>query len=229
MGIHTVSQIMSQNLAVKAAAMNSYKQQLALTGSVARVIYDSATPEKVRNKLRTAIQTSEEKAYRQLRYEAKLSMIPVDQQVSALRDVPLVDKRKLLDAMPIIPVPIGSAFLGVAEADLHDINSQSGGVFGDIYMRRRCNSMNELALIAKNPGWLGRHSDAAPALTSPDSKMLDGMTYVDIWTAMAYINMSWDEMKEQVEANGRYHRCDRTYRVSDLEEIRVAKLRTKHV
>ena len=218
---------MSQNLAVKAAAMNSYKQQLALTGSVANVAYAPTTSEEIRATLRSAIQNSHQKAYRQLRSEAKLSMIPVDQQISALRDVPLTDKRKLLDAMPIIPVPVGAAFLGVAEAELHDINSHSCGVFGDLYLRRRCNSMNELALIAKNPSWFGRHSDASPALTSPDSKMLDGIVYVDIYTAMAYVDLSWKEMKQRVDANGPYYRYGRTYRVSELEEIRLAMIRVQ--
>lgn len=223
--IHTVSQIMSQNLAVKAAAMNSYKQQLVLTDSDASLAYASTTPEDVRATLRLAIENSHQKAYRELRFAAKLSMIPVDQQISALQDVPLTDKRKLLDGMPIIPVTIGAAFLGVAEADLHDINSQSRGVFGNTYLRRRCNSKNELALIAKNPGWLGRHSDASPPpLTPPDFEMLDRITYVDIYTAMAYINASWDEMKEEVQATGRAQSYNRTYRVSDLEAIRLAKL-----
>lgn len=224
MTIHTVCEIMSQNLAVKAAAMNRFMQQRAMTASLANEAYDSTIPEKIRAKLRTVIQISNENAYRQLRSNTKLSMIPMDHQISALRDVPLADKRKLMDAMPIIPVPIGAAFLGVAEADLHDINSQSGGVFGEIYLRRRCNSMNELALIAKNSGWLKRRYDPSPAVTSLDSKVLDALTYVDIQTAIAYTNMSWREIKDGVQANGRVQGYHHTYRVSDLEEIRLAML-----
>jgi hypothetical protein len=222
--INNPIQTMSQNLAVKAAAMNNHKQQLALAGSLHSVTYASTTPEEIRAKLRPAMQNSYEQAYRQLRAEAKLCTIPVDHQISALREVPLADKRMLLDAMPIIPVPIGAAFLGVAEANLYNINSQSCGVFGDIYLRRRCNSMNELAMIAKNPGWLEGHSNASRALKSPDSKMTDRITYVDIYTAMAYINMSFNEIQEEIHANGRAGLYNHTYRVSDLEEIRLAKL-----
>jgi hypothetical protein len=225
MSIDTVFQIMSQNLAVKAAAMNSYKELHAMAASLAKEADHSTIPEKIRTKVRTVIQISNEKAYRQLRSKTKLSMIPVNQQIFALRDVALVHKRKLMDAMPIIPVPVGAAFLGVAEADLHDINSQSRGAFGDMYMRRRCNSMNELLLIAQNPGWLPYRSDSSPALVSPDSSVLDSVTYVDIRTAAAFINMELDEVSEKVQSNGRFsYFYGPTYRVSDLEKIRVAKL-----
>lgn len=224
MTIHTVFQIMSQNQAVKAVAMNSFKQKRALTDSLVSAAYDSTTPEKLRIELRALIQNSYQNAYRQLRSGAKLSAIPVNQQISALQHVPLADKRKLLDAMSIIPVSVGAAFLGIAATDLHHINSQGYGVFGDMYMRRRCNSMNELLLIAQNPGWLPYRSSSSPALVSPDSSVLDSITYVDIWTAAAYTDMKWYELKEQVQANGRSYRYDRTYRLSDLEEIRRAKI-----
>lgn len=225
--INTALETALQNLAFKASAMNSYTQQKALMASVACAAYDSDVPAHIRATMRAAIQNADEKAHLQLRSEVKSTLIPVDHQISALKDAPLTQKRKLLDALPIIPVPIGAAFLGVAEADLHQLNSQSGRVFGDLYLRRRCNSMNELLLIAQNPGWLRYRPDGSPALISPDSEMLYAITYVDIWTAIAYTNMSWDEMRKQVEANGRNYRCDRTYRVSDLEEIRVAMLKAK--
>lgn len=215
---------MSQNLAFKASAMNSFKQQNALTNSVANLSYAPTMPEDIRASMRVVIRNAHEKAYRQLRSEAKLSMIPMDQQIAALKAAPLTDKRNLLDSMPIINVPIGAAFLGVAEADLHDLNSHSGGVFGDMYMRRRCNSMNELLLIAQNPGWLRYRPDGLPPLDSPDAAMLYEITYVDIWTASAYTNMSWDKMQKEVRANGSFHGWDRTYRVSDLEKIRIANL-----
>ncbi|MCA1856418.1 hypothetical protein LE190_10870 [Massilia oculi] len=229
MTTNTASNFMLQNLAVKATAMNGQMQQRALRGSIASVAYDSTTPENVRIKLRTAMQKSVENEYRQLHAEAKSSMIPVDQQIAALRAAPLTEKRELLDALPIIPVPVGAAFLGVAEADLHDVNSQGYGVFGDAYLRRRCNSMNELLLISQNPGWLRYHPEGSPALVLSDTVMLYAITYVDVQTACAYLNMRWDEVTKQVPANGRYYRYDRTYRVSDLEEFRVAKLKAKQV
>jgi hypothetical protein len=207
--------------------MNSYKQHLALAGSVASVAYDSTTPEEVRIKLSAVIQNSYKDAYLQLRSETKLSMTPVDQQISALRDAPLAEKRKLLNAMPIIPVPVGAAFLGAAEADLHDINSQNCGVFGDIYLRRRCNSMNELVLIAQNPGWMRYRPHLAPALMTPDPEILYAMTYVDISTAMAYTNMTLRELRMQAQDIYRFYRCNFTYRVLDLEVIRVAKLKAQ--
>ncbi|MCS0631664.1 hypothetical protein NX786_20260 [Telluria mixta] len=224
MTIDTVSQIMSQNLAVKAAAMNSYKQLRAMTASLAKDADHSTIPEKIRTKVRTVVQISNENAYRQLRSKTTLSMIRVYQQIFALRDVPLADKRKLMDAMPIIPVPVGAAFLGVAEADLHDINSQSRGAFGDMYLRRRCNSMNELLLIAQNPEWLHDRVDSS-ALVLGNCRVLDSIIYVDIRTAAAYTDMELCEVDNQVKSNGRFsYVYGPTYRVSDLEEIRVAKL-----
>jgi hypothetical protein len=86
MSIDTVFQIMSQNLAVKAAAMNSYKELHAMAASLAKEADHSTIPEKIRTKVRTVIQISNEKAYRQLRSKTKLSMIPVNQQIFALRD-----------------------------------------------------------------------------------------------------------------------------------------------
>ncbi len=219
-------ELTSQNLAFKASAMKSYKQQKALMASVACLADASTMPKDIRTKLLAVIGNGDEKAYRQLRLEAKLSTISMDQQMLALQSAPLAHKRKLLDALPIIPVPVGAAFLGVAEADLYYLNSQNCGLFGDIYLRRRCNSMNELLLITENPGWLRYRPDGCPALMVPDSTMLYMLTYVDIWTAIAYTNMSWAEMKKQVEPTGRYYRYERTYRVSDLEEIRVAKLKS---
>lgn len=227
MTIHTVFEIMSQNLTANAAATTNYKQQLASMNSVASVAYDSTTPEHIRTKLQAAIRNLRQKAYHQLQSEAKLSMPPLKQQISALRDVPLADKRKLLDAMPIIPVTAGAALLGVAEADLHDINSLNCGVFGDIYLGRRCNSMNELVLIAKNPGWLRHRPQLAAALVTPDPKMVYAMTFVNISTAMGYTNMTLRELRMQAQGIYRFHRCNFTYRVSDLEDIRVAKLKAQ--
>jgi hypothetical protein len=227
MTIYNASKIMSQNLAFKATAMNSQMQQRALRGSITSIAYDSTIPEEVFIKLRMAMQKSVEDGYRQLHAEAKSTTIPVDQQIAALRAAPLTEKRNLLDALPIVPVPVGAAFLGVAEADLHDINSQGCGVFGDTYLRRRCNSMNELLLISQNPGWLRYHPEESSALVLSDPMMLYAMTYVDVQTACAYLNMKWHELKIQVQANGRYHRYDRTYRVSDLEAFRVTKLKSQ--
>jgi len=225
--INNPVQTMLQNLAFKATVMTSYRQQKALMDSIAYATYNPDIPANIRAQVRAAIQNGDEKANRQFRSEAKSAVIPVDQQVYALENASPMDKRKLLDTLPIIPVPVGAAFLGVAEADLRALNSQSGGVFGDLYMRRQCNSMNELLLIAQNPGWLGYRPDGAPPLMSPDAEMLYAITYVDIWTAMAYTNMGWREVKAQVDANGRYFRYERTYRVSDLEDMRVAKLKAR--
>jgi hypothetical protein len=225
MNIHTVCEIMSQNLAAKATTMNKYKELVTLTGSLAAEDYESILPQKTQIKLRTVIEMTNKAAYRQLRAERTLIKIPVNKQISVLQDVPLKDKRNLLDDMPIVPVSVGAAFLGVAEADLHDVNAQNCGVFGNIYLRRRCNSMNELLLIAQNPAWLRDRSDSSTALVLPDSSVLDSVTYVDIRTAAAFTNMDLDEVSEQVQSNGRFS-CyyGPTYRVSDLEEIRVAKL-----
>jgi hypothetical protein len=222
--MQTMTDILLHNLTANADATTNYKQQLASMNGVASVAYDSTTQEHIRTKLQAAIQNARQKAYCQLRSETNLN-IPVNQQISALKDVPLADKRKLLDAMPIITVPIGAAFLGVAEADLHDINSQSRGVFGDIYMGRHCNSMNELVQIAKNPGWLRFRPHLAPALMTPDPEMLYSMTYVDISTATSYTNMTVRELQMHAEDIYRFHRCHFTYRVSDLEEIRAVKLK----
>ena len=219
--INNLVQTMLQNLAFKATVMTSYRQQKALMDSVAYATYDPDMPANIRAKVRAAIQNADEKANRQLRYEAKSIVIPMDQQVSALKDALPADKRKMLDALPIIPVAMGAAFLGVAEADLHQLNSQNGGVFGGIYMRRQCNSMNELLLISENPGWLRNRPDGSLPLMPPSAEMLYAFAYVDIWTAMAYTNMGWREVKARVCANGRYFRYERTYRVSDLEDMRV--------
>jgi hypothetical protein len=62
-------------------------------------------------------------------------------------------------------------------------------------------------------------------MVSPDSSVLDSVTYVDIRTAAAFINMELDEVSEKVQSNGRFsYFYGPTYRVSDLEKIRVAKL-----
>lgn len=227
MNTYTAYQIMSQNLAVKATAMKSFKQQNALMISVEMLAYADTVPDDMRASLLAAIANGKEKVQRQMRSEANVSRIPMDQQISALRKAPLEEKHYLLDSMPIISVPIGAAFLGVAEADLHDINSQNCGVFGDFYLRRRCNSMNELLLIAQNPGFLRFRPDGAPPLMSPDSKMLYEMTFVDISTAMAYTNMSMHELQMKAQQIYRFYRCDFTYRVSDLEDIRLAGLKAQ--
>lgn len=190
MSIHLASHIMSQNFAAKANAINSHKQQHALMNNVASIAYASNMPQDIRAKMLTAVQSGRENADRQLRSETTFNAIPVDQQISALKVAPLAEKRNLLNLLPIIPVPVGAAFLGATESDLYNFNSQNCGTFGGIYLRRRCNSMNELLLIAQNPGWLRYRPHGSPALVLPDSKMLYAFAYVDISTAMAYTNMS---------------------------------------
>jgi len=227
MNTYSASQLMAQNLAAKATAMKSFKQQNALMISVEMHAHADTVPDNIRAKLLAAIGNGKDKAHRQMRSEANLSKISLGQQISVLRDAPLNEKHYLLDSLPIIPVPIGAAFLGVAEDDLHDINSDSYGVFGDVYLRRRCNSMNELLLIAQNPGFLRFRPDGAPPLTLPNSKMLYGMTFVDISTAMAYTNMGLHELQMKAQQIYRFYRCNFTYRVSDLADIRIAKLKAQ--
>lgn len=150
-----------------------------------------------------------------------------DEYVAKLKAAPAKEKRKVAEGMAIIPTPAAAAFLGIPEVRLREMKYKA--MFGDIYMGRQCFSMDELALLAINPGWLERFwpSASADAIVLPNPAALDEMTFVDEDFACAYTDLDIYNLAKQVTPSRRRYGTyndKHQFRLSDLEKIRVAKL-----
>lgn len=157
--------------------------------------------------------------------------VPHDKQVAQLKSAALKFKRKVVDTMAIIPTPAAAAYLGIPEARLREMKYNA--MFGDVYMGRQCFSMDELALLAMNPGWVKYYTPEASAeqIVLPNPAALDAMTFVDEELACAYTDLAIYNLAKQAKPSlrryGTYN-IKHQFRLSDLEKIRVAKLIASH-
>lgn len=152
--------------------------------------------------------------------DAKLRLA---RQVEELQAASLENKREILHAIPVVTMPVSAAFLGVNEANLRSLQHNCNGLFGAQYAGRQCYSAEELILFAKNQNWMSVYTNAEPQEKDelPPLTMLDHLTFVDDDIAMAFTNLSYRELCNQVRESNRSHLpC----RLSDLEKIRIAKL-----
>lgn len=153
--------------------------------------------------------------------------VPHDEQVAKLKSVALKAKRNVLDTMAIIPTPTAAAYLGIPEVRLREMKYKA--MFGDVYMGRQCFSMDELALLAMNPGWVKYYTPVASEeqIVLPNPAALYEMTFVDEDFACAYTDLDIYNLAKQAKPSQRRYgtyNIKHQFRLSDLEKIRVAKL-----
>ena len=139
------------------------------------------------------------------------------------RAADLRDKRRILKSIPIVTVPMGAAYLGVNESDLHSLKYTCCDLFGARYLGRQCYSIDELQLIAKNPKWMHQYASAKPQEVAelPNLTVLDHVIFVNCDLAMAYTDLTSCQLASQVRPA---YRNSCPYRLADLEKIRTAAL-----
>jgi hypothetical protein len=152
------------------------------------------------------------------------AQVPVDQQIHALNAAPLENKRIVLASMPIIDGLCAACFLGIPQHAFDPFNMFYHDIFGQQYMNQRRYSLDELTLIASNPEWLSNHrkSFVAAATPKPVDPLLHRWTVVEEKVAMAFCNITRDELPKVAYVTNKVP----AYYLADLDEIRVAKLKT---
>lgn len=146
--------------------------------------------------------------------------------LAQLKAASLGEKRQVLRYMHIVSPAVSAAFLGTSEDIANELkSSDSFGVpLGKNYAGSHSFSMAELELIADNTVWVecGDGISLKKAQAAYDETILDHVTLVDEETAIAFTNLSSDELHAAVP---RTSHTRRPYRLADLEEIRVAKMK----
>lgn len=138
----------------------------------------------------------------------------------------LDQKREILRYMKVIASPIAAAYLGMSEDSLNSLKNNKKNVFGSHYAGGYCYSMEELNLIARNHSWTDAWSraDYDHEIAEGEVTSLDQVVMVDLHVAVAFTNMSPIELSESVPHTSHIYR---QYRLSDLEKIRLAKLKAQ--
>lgn len=213
----------SEALTAKARLMTDYVSKMAALEPVTNMAWDASEPYEKRKPVIEILRILEKEATAEMVANVKSPMLLLEQKVDELEAATVENKRKVLQTIPIVIVPVAAMYLGVKEAEVHRFKYSCKRLFGARYMGRQCYSMEELYLIAKNPEWMWKYTYAEMQAADelPDMTALDDFVFVDEDMACAYTNMSEDELRDSVR---RSYRDFGSYRLSDLEKIRVAKL-----
>ena len=153
-----------------------------------------------------------------------MTQVPVGQKIRVLKAAPLTDKLIVLTSMPLINREYAAEFLGIPETVLSHFNAFHHDIFGSFYMGCRHYSLDELTLIESNQEWLSGHRKSlAPASSLiPGYPRFHRFTVVEEKVAMAFCNITRDELPEVAYVTR--HKVT-TYYLTDLEKIRVGKLK----
>jgi hypothetical protein len=213
----------SASLNVKADLMSNYMAKLDLVKPFREVARDQYMTVVSRQKLNGIADAQERRARAELydTVSATILSLSLSELIQKLAMSSLEEKSKVLQSIPIVPVPVAASYLGVNEAELHRLKYECNDMFGARYLGRKCYSMEELQLIARNPEWMSQDTMAESQEESelPKLGVLYPLTFVDINVAEAYTNL--DALDLSLYERPSYRSPSRSlFRLSDLEKIR---------
>lgn len=147
--------------------------------------------------------------------------------LSMLEQSSLQDKREVLRYLQIISTPVAAVFLGVTERALNSMKHNHRCILGAEYAGGYCYSLEELTLIAENLRWTCDWDyTKRPEMVSIDSAILDYAILVDEKTAVA-ITQEVPALLQKLVSTTEHLR--RPYRLAELEQIRLVKVRAQQV
>jgi hypothetical protein len=142
--------------------------------------------------------------------------------VQNLKEAHLVNKWDVLRTIPVVSAPVSASYLGVSSDALLTCENHCKAVFSMDYIGAACYSVEDLQMIAENAHWVLPHVIKAP--TDAQGRLMPvplHKVFVDWEVALAYTNSTMNELNKRVYKSTH---PTRQYRVSDLEQIRIAKL-----
>lgn len=208
-------------LSARTAAVERYKNLQTVTRFVTNV--PDRVPRREAIALRWRVQALNDRMLRVDPTKDANCRFTISQVVNAILKAPPDGKLVLFNYLPVIPIPVVAAFLSVPEQHLYALHHE--GHLGDRYLKRRCFSFRDVQLIVSNPNWVQPDKIAPLQSDSPTPEVFYPFVTVSLFVAIAYTGLSLPQLKRAVQPNGNDHRGMPTYRMSDLEKVRLKELK----